>query len=99
MSCTFLPQQPLRNRLHLLRSTCSYLFGTATFDNNATLLAQILSIAEATFKPVQGNYSIGITLQAVPKSITSKAALSGGNSLGLGPEDGNVICMLPRLTD
>lgn len=87
------------NYLQLLRPTCSYLFGTATFANNATLLAQILSIAETTFKPLQRNYSTGITLQAVPKSITSKAALTGGNSLGLDPEDGNVICMLPIMTD
>ena len=84
---------------HLLKSACSYLFGTATFANNATLLAQILSIVETTFKTVHGNYSVSVTFQAVPKSITSKAALNGGNSLGLGPEDGNVICMLPGVAD
>ncbi|KAI4131050.1 MAG: hypothetical protein LQ347_003140, partial [Umbilicaria vellea] len=78
---------------NLTNITIDYLFGTATFANNATLLAQILSIAETTFKPLQRNYSTGITLQAVPKSITSKAALTGGNSLGLDPEDGNVIWM------
>ena len=85
--------------MHLLTSACRYLFGTATFENNATLLAQILSTVEPTFKSVQGNYSVGVTLQAVPKSITSKGALNGGNSLGLDAEDGNVICMLPSVTD
>ncbi len=71
----------------------SYLFGTATFANNATLLAHIVSLAEKAFNfKTVGTLSVSFTLQPIPKSITSKARPNGGNVLGLDPDDGNLFC-------
>ncbi|KAL8823503.1 MAG: hypothetical protein Q9191_005796 [Dirinaria sp. TL-2023a] len=66
------------------------LFGTATFANNATMFAKILSLAETAYQPVQNvpDFQASIVLQPMPRSITSRGAASGGNSLGLdGKED------------
>ncbi|KAI9869175.1 MAG: hypothetical protein M1830_005468 [Pleopsidium flavum] len=66
-----------------------YLFGTATLTNNATLLAHLIFMAEEAFKiQTVGSFSVVLTLQPLSKSITSKAVLDGGNSLGLSFEDG-----------
>ena len=66
------------------------LFGTATFANNATMFAKILSLAEVAYQPVQEvpDFQASIVLQPMPRSITSRGAANGGNSLGLdGKED------------
>ena len=71
----------------------SQLFGTATFVNNATLFATLFSIAQSVFQPIQNiaNFQASFVLQPVPKSITEKGGLKGGNSLGLdGCED--LVC-------
>ena len=74
----------------------SQLFGTATFVNNAALFAHLLTLAEAAFLPVQTvkSFQASFVLQPIPKSITSKADLNGGNSLGLNPDDGDLVCEL-----
>jgi hypothetical protein len=72
------------------------LFGTATFANNATLFAQILSLAEAAYQPVQSvaAFQASIVLQPMPCSITSRGAANGGNVLGLdGSQD--LVCTSP----
>ena len=44
--------------------------------------------------PVQTvkSFQASFVLQPIPKSITSKAALNGGNSLGLSSDDGDLVC-------
>ena len=78
----------------LLIATFSQLFGTATFVNNAALFAHLLTLAEAAFLSVQTakDFQASFVLQPIPKSITGKAALNGGNSLGLSPDDGDLVC-------
>ena len=70
------------------------LFGTATFGNNAALFAHLFSLAEAAFRPIQKitGFQASFVLQPIPKSITRRSALTGGNSLGLSPKDGNLVC-------
>ena len=70
------------------------LFGTATFKNDATLFAKILSLANSTFAPVQNlkDFQASVTLQPITRTQTSKGANFGGNSLGLGPKRGDLIC-------
>ena len=66
------------------------LFGTATFANNVTIFAKILSLAKTAYQPVQQvpDFQASIVLQPMPRSITGRGAASGGNSLGLdGKED------------
>ena len=72
----------------------SQLFGTATFVNDAALFAHVLGLAEAAFLPVQlvKSFQASFVLQPIPRSITSKGALNGGNSLGLNPDDGDLVC-------
>ncbi|MCJ1431949.1 hypothetical protein MMC27_001305 [Xylographa pallens] len=69
------------------------LFGTATFAANAPLLAHLFSLARAAFLPIQNitNFQASFVLQPISTAITSKAALTGGNSLGLGAEHGNLV--------
>ena len=61
------------------------LFGTATFQNDAALFASMYAIAQKAFQPVQGikDFQASWVLQPIPRSITTKAELTGGNVLGL----------------
>ena len=70
------------------------LFGTATFKNDATLFAKILSLANSTFAPVQHlkDFQLSVTLQPITRAQTSKGADVGGNSLGLDPNGGDLVC-------
>lgn len=85
----------------LLIANSSQLFGTATFMNSAALFAHILTLAEAEFLPVQTvkDFQASFVLQPIPRSITGKAALNGGNSLGLSPDDGDLVCKLPYVLE
>ena len=62
--------------------------------NDAALFAHLLNLAEAAFLPVQTvkSFQASFVLQPIPKSITEKAAFTGGNSLGLSPDDGDLVC-------
>ena len=70
------------------------LFGTATFKNDATLFAKILSLANSTFAPLQSvkDFQGSVTLQPITRAQTSKGGGAGGNSLGLDPSRGDLIC-------
>ncbi|MCJ1405676.1 hypothetical protein MMC11_008905 [Xylographa trunciseda] len=74
-------------------SSSSQLFGTATFAANASLLADLFTLAGAAFQPIQNitNFQASFVLQPISTAITCKANLTGGNSLGLRPEDGNLV--------
>ena len=75
-----------------------YIWATGTFANNATTLAKVNELAQTAFSNLSvkaGNYTFGNTFQPIPRSITSKAIATGGNVLGLDPEDGDMICTFP----
>ncbi|MCJ1292642.1 hypothetical protein MMC34_004195 [Xylographa carneopallida] len=69
------------------------LFGTATFTANASLLAHLFTLARAAFLPIQNitDFQASFVLQPISTAITSRAILTGGNSLGLGAEHGNLV--------
>ena len=70
------------------------LFATATFQNNAQLFADIYALATKIYQPVQkvDSFQASFVLQPISKAITGKASLTGGNLLGLGPTDGDLVC-------
>ena len=75
------------------------LFGTATIANNATLFTKILEIAEQIFQPLKNvtDFQASVVFQPISRSITTKGALNGGNSLGLeGSRD--LICKSNKRT-
>ncbi|WPG99209.1 oxidoreductase FAD-binding protein [Acrodontium crateriforme] len=62
------------------------LFTSATFVNSAKMMAAFIDIANATIQEdliTVPDMSYSISYQPQPKIITSKAATTGGNSLGL----------------
>ena len=70
-----------------------YTWASATFINNATTLAHILSLVPIAFSfPSHGSISPSLSLQPVTKAYTRHAASNGGNSLGLGPDPGSIVC-------
>ena len=70
-----------------------YTWASATFVNNATSLAHILSLIPVAFDfPTYGSVSPSVSLQPVTKAYTRHAASNGGNSLGLGRDPGSTVC-------
>ena len=74
------------------------LFVTGTFKNNARTMQKYFDLANETIqtagdagiKDVTG-LVFSLTFQPLPQTITSKAAASGGNSLGLDTSDGDLV--------
>ncbi|KXJ97312.1 hypothetical protein Micbo1qcDRAFT_181829 [Microdochium bolleyi] len=66
---------------------------TATFRNSAALMREITKIGMAKFAGVANvpNVSYSVTFQPLPVVINSKAASTGGNSLGLDASDGPLV--------
>ena len=72
----------------------------ASFANNQTILSKANDILYDIFSNLTGlygNLSTSNSFQPIPASITMRAADRGGNSLGLTPESGNIICLSPFL--
>ena len=72
------------------------LYTTLTIKNDLSLLQQVFRLwkasANSTITSVRGiNYSL--TMQPLPPAITSKSALTGGNSLGLDPAKGPLVLL------
>ncbi|KAL9072067.1 MAG: hypothetical protein Q9161_003842 [Pseudevernia consocians] len=60
-----------------------YVWATGTFANNATILAKVNELAQATFsnlKTKNGNFTFANVFQPIPSSITSKSAATGGTN-------------------
>ncbi|KAH7029081.1 oxidoreductase FAD-binding protein [Microdochium trichocladiopsis] len=76
------------------------LFTTATFKNSAAMLSEIYKIAQTNVNSISGISGIkySLSFQPIPTVINSKAAASGGNSLGLDASDGNLMNMLLTVT-
>ncbi|KAI9799744.1 MAG: hypothetical protein M1833_003863 [Piccolia ochrophora] len=72
------------------------LFVTRSYKNSAVLLAQIFDITNATLQTLDSTKlaTFAITFQAIPTSITAKAAASGGNALGIDPAVGPLVLVL-----
>ncbi|KAH0538564.1 hypothetical protein FGG08_004852 [Glutinoglossum americanum] len=70
------------------------IFGTATFGNSAALFTSILNITDTVFAPLRNVSDLQYTtvFQPVTTAMTSKSAATGGNSMGLDPSMGNLVC-------
>ncbi|KAI9790767.1 MAG: hypothetical protein M1833_001763 [Piccolia ochrophora] len=72
------------------------LFVTGTYGNSPGLLEKIFDAGNATLQPVKNVKDLiwSISFQAIPASITEKAASTGGNALGLDPQEGPLVLLL-----
>ena len=72
------------------------LFVTATFENNATMQEKFFDLANQTVQTIQNaeNLVFSLSFQPLPQLVIGYGASNGGNSLGLGPEDGDLVNVL-----
>ena len=72
------------------------LFATGSYGASAAMMKAIWQIGNETAQPLRGiaNFKWSISFQPIPTVITSKAAVNGGNSLGLDVSDGNLFNVL-----
>lgn len=72
------------------------LFVTATFKNNATMQEKFFDLANQTVQPLQDvtNLVFSLSFQPLPQIVIGYGAANGGNSLGLGPSDGDLVNVL-----
>jgi hypothetical protein len=76
-------------------------FATTTFKVNAAFITSIVDIWNSTMLTVTSLPSIagaGLTFEPIPTAITSRSAALGGDSLGLFPQDGNMMLILISFT-
>ncbi|KAM3080821.1 hypothetical protein ACMFMG_004776 [Clarireedia jacksonii] len=76
-------------------------FATITFKVNAAFMASVVNIWNSSMVTVTSLPSLvgaGLTFEPIPTAITSKTAALGGNSLGLSPQDGNLMLLLISFT-
>ncbi|KAH6630037.1 hypothetical protein B0J18DRAFT_443023 [Chaetomium sp. MPI-SDFR-AT-0129] len=74
----------------------NWLFATATFKPSAKFMLDIFDILNGTlysFNP-EGGIVWSIALEPLPAVLVSHAAKTGGNVLGVSPDDGNNYVML-----
>ena len=71
------------------------LFVTFTFASDRAIQEQTFNIANSTLQPIKlaAGLVYSVSFQPIVTAITSKSG-PGGNSLGLGPEDGNLVNVL-----
>lgn len=76
------------------------LFVTGTYANSAKQMAAIYAISNSTVQPLLNVVGLkwSVSFQPIPTAITDKAALNGGNSLGLSAADGNIFNVLLTAT-
>lgn len=72
-----------------------YLFGTATFGNDADFFEELKILADAEFAPLVHAYVAGLLISVVLQPLTAPMldAGCGQNSLGLCPDAGNLIIL------
>lgn len=72
------------------------LFVTSTYVNSAAMMAKIFDLGESAVQALEAveGLAYSFTFQPIPTLITSVAKNRGGNSLGLDPEDGNLMNVL-----
>ncbi|MCJ1401397.1 hypothetical protein MMC11_004610 [Xylographa trunciseda] len=66
---------------------------TVTVANNLALLSRVFDIADILLKPLKNKHGLryAMAYQAIPTCVMSHSLASGGNALGLDPEDGNLV--------
>ena len=71
-------------------------FATLTLDNDADLMESVLLLANQVYLPVQNvtGFQVSIDYQPITGRTTGKGAVTGGNSLGLEPADGDLQCTI-----
>ncbi len=74
----------------------SWLFRTLTHAPSASLLSTIFDLLNTTYQPIihTPNLLLALTAQPIPTAITSVAASTGGNTLGLSATSGNLALTL-----
>ena len=72
------------------------IFVTATYTNNAQMQEKFFDLANDTVQALVNvaNLTFSISFQALPQVIIGYGAANGGNSLGLGPSDGDLVNVL-----
>ncbi|KAI4118823.1 MAG: hypothetical protein LQ345_001216 [Seirophora villosa] len=75
------------------------LFLTRTYGNDADFLAQVFRIANTTLQSFAGvpGLAYALVYQPLPSAITSRAADSGGNPLGLDPASGPQVLAMQTI--
>ena len=72
------------------------IFVTATFKNNATMMEKFFDLANQTVQSISDvtNLTFSLSFQPLPQVVIGFGPANGGNALGLGPEDGDLVNVL-----
>ncbi len=72
-----------------------YLFGTATFGNDADFFEELKNMSDTEFAPLVHAYVSGLLVSVVLQPLTAPMLVAGcgKNSLGLCPDAGNLIIL------
>lgn len=75
------------------------IFSTFSMGNDARLCERVYQIMNDALAPLlnKTGFSSGLNIQPISRAITSKASLTGGNSLGLDPKDGDFLLVQPSV--
>ncbi|KAI9764905.1 MAG: hypothetical protein M1840_007930 [Geoglossum simile] len=71
------------------------LFATVTFGNNAALFSTVYNVSETIFTPLKSIPTLQYTLvfQPITAAVHKATEKSGGNPLGLIPDNGNLLIL------
>ena len=72
------------------------LFVTATFKNSAAMMEKFFDLANQTIQGISDakNLTFSLSFQPLPQLVIGYGFSNGGNALGLGPEDGDLVNVL-----
>lgn len=72
------------------------LFVTATFKNSAKMQKRFSDLASQTVQSIQDTEKLvfSLSFQLLPQTVIGYGDANGGNSLGLGREDGDIVNVL-----
>ena len=72
------------------------IFVTATFKNNAAMMENFFDLANQTVQGISDatNLTFSLSFQPLPQLVIMHGSDNGGNSLGLGPKDGDLVNVL-----
>ena len=73
-------------------------FAEITIGNDAKLMEQIIQLVNTVYLPTQtvAGFQVSVDYQPITRAITGKSAATGGNSLGLDPNNGDLMCKMIR---
>lgn len=72
------------------------IFVTATFKNSAAMMEKFFDLSNQTVQGISDatNLTFSLSFQPLPQLVIGYGPANGGNSLGLGPEDGDLVNVL-----